>query len=46
MTLCDVTKGRNNMLDLLSFIASLMVIYSKSFPFTLGVRGGLKIIYQ
>ena len=40
MKLCDVTKGRNNNLDLIRFIAAMMVIFSHAFPLSLGVRGG------
>ena len=32
MKLCDVTKGRNNNLDLIRFIAAMMVIFSHAFP--------------
>ena len=40
MKLCDVTKGRNNNLDLIRFIAAMMVIFSHAFHLSLGVRGG------
>lgn len=43
---CDVIKGRDNNLDLIRFIAAMMVIFSHAFPLSLGVRGGVKIIYQ
>lgn len=33
---CDVIKGRDNNLDLIRFIAAIMVIFSHAFPLSLG----------
>ena len=38
MKLDSITKGRNNNLDIIRFIAALMVIFSHAFPISLGME--------